>query len=72
MALLEGLVIRHPDGLSPLPGVAETWEISSNGLIYTFNLRKDASGQMAILLTHMILYIPGRGSITIIRFSIPR
>ncbi len=42
MALLEGLVIRHPDGKSPLPGVAQSWDISSNGLIYTFNLRKNA------------------------------
>ena len=42
LALLEGLVIRHPVGKSPLPGVAQSWDISSNGLIYTFNLRKNA------------------------------
>ena len=42
MALLEGLVIRHPDGKSPLPGVAKSWEISSDGLNYTFYLRPNA------------------------------
>ena len=42
MALLEGLVIRHPKGLGPLPGVAKNWDISSDGRIYTFNLRESA------------------------------
>ncbi len=42
MALLEGLVVRHPEGLDPLPGVAETWDISSDGQTYTFNLRSTA------------------------------
>ena len=42
MALLEGLVIRHPEGLDPLPGVAKNWDISSDGRIYTFNLRESA------------------------------
>ena len=43
MALLEGLVIRNPDGPNPLPGVAEDWTISRNGKTYIFNLRKDAT-----------------------------
>ena len=42
MALLEGLVIRHPEGRSPMPGVAESWDISADGLTYAFNLRKNA------------------------------
>ena len=42
MALLEGLVIRHPEGLDPLPGVAESWDISSDGKTYTFNIRSTA------------------------------
>ena len=42
MALLEGLVVRHPDGKSPLPGVAKSWDRSSDGLNYTFYLRPDA------------------------------
>ena len=43
MALLEGLVIRNPDGPTPLPGVAENWDISNDGKIYTFYLRKNAT-----------------------------
>ena len=42
MALLEGLVIRHPEGLDPLPGVAESWDISGDGKTYTFNIRSTA------------------------------
>ena len=42
MALLEGLVTRHPEGLDPIPGVAESWEISNDGLTYSFYLREDA------------------------------
>lgn len=39
MALFEGLTVKHPATLEPLPGVAERWEISPDGLIYTFHLR---------------------------------
>lgn len=42
MALLEGLVIRHPDGLDPLPGAAKSWNVSEDGKIYTFNIRNTA------------------------------
>tara|TARA_Y100000590_G_scaffold211264_1_gene239390 strand:- start:3239 stop:4843 length:1605 start_codon:yes stop_codon:yes gene_type:complete len=42
MALLEGLVTRHPEGLDPIPGVAESWEISNDGLTYSFYLRENA------------------------------
>jgi oligopeptide transport system substrate-binding protein len=42
MALLEGLVSEDPKDLHPVPGVAERWEISPDGLIYTFHLRADA------------------------------
>ena len=34
MALIEGLVIRHPEGLDPLPGMAKKWDISSDGKEY--------------------------------------
>ena len=42
MALLEGLVMRHPEGLDPLPAVAENWTISEDGKTYIFNLRESA------------------------------
>lgn len=38
--LFEGLTNYHPKTLKPLPGVAESWE--SDGLTYTFHLRRDA------------------------------
>lgn len=41
-ALIEGLVSVDPSSLKPLPGAAESWEISDDGLIYTFHLRKNA------------------------------
>ena len=41
-ALLEGLVAEDPRDLSPVPGVAERWDISPDGLRYTFHLRADA------------------------------
>ena len=41
-ALGEGLLTPNPDGGTPLAGVAETWEVSADGLIYTFHLRGNA------------------------------
>lgn len=42
MALFEGLVAKHPQTLEIVPGVAESWEISEDGLTYKFNLRHNA------------------------------
>jgi oligopeptide transport system substrate-binding protein len=39
--LFEGLVTFSPDGME-VPGVAESWEISDDGTVYTFHLREDA------------------------------
>lgn len=39
--IFEGLVRKAPDG-SLVPGVAERYEVSEDGLMYTFYLRKDA------------------------------
>ncbi len=38
-ALFEGLVGQDPTNLDPIPGAAESWEISPDGLSYTFHLR---------------------------------
>jgi oligopeptide transport system substrate-binding protein len=41
-ALFEGLVNVGGDGTTIIPGVAERWEISHDGLTYTFHLRGNA------------------------------
>ena len=41
-ALIEGLVSEDPKTLKPVPGVAEKWDISEDGLLYIFHLRKNA------------------------------
>ena len=42
MALFEGLAAEDPKDLHPVPGLAESWEISADGKVYTFHLRKNA------------------------------
>jgi oligopeptide transport system substrate-binding protein len=39
MALFEGLAVYDPITCEPRPGAAERWEVSSDGLVYTFHLR---------------------------------
>jgi oligopeptide transport system substrate-binding protein len=41
-SLFEGLVAEDPVNLQPVPGVAERWEMSPDGLSYTFFLRTNA------------------------------
>jgi oligopeptide transport system substrate-binding protein len=41
-ALFEGLTAEDPVDLHPIPGVADRWDISADGLNYTFHLRADA------------------------------
>jgi oligopeptide transport system substrate-binding protein len=41
-ALLEGLVSEDPHDLHPVPGVAESWQISADEKTYTFHLRHNA------------------------------
>jgi oligopeptide transport system substrate-binding protein len=41
-ALFEGLTRTDAKSLEPAPGVAESWEISDDGLRYSFQLRPDA------------------------------
>jgi oligopeptide transport system substrate-binding protein len=39
-ALFESLLDEDPKDLHPLPGLAKSWEISPDGLVYTFHLRE--------------------------------
>lgn len=39
-AFLEGLVVADGATLEPRPGVAEAWDVSEDGLTYTFRLRE--------------------------------
>lgn len=41
-AIFEGLAVRDPRTLRPLPGVARSWEVSDDGLVWTFHLRAEA------------------------------
>jgi len=41
-ALTEGLVTEDPTDLHPVPGMAESWSISEDGTVYTFELRQEA------------------------------
>jgi oligopeptide transport system substrate-binding protein len=41
-ALFQGLVAMSNDGQTILPGMAERWEVSGDGLTYTFHLRENA------------------------------
>jgi oligopeptide transport system substrate-binding protein len=40
--IFEGLCITHPKTLAPIPGLAESWEISPDGKTYTFHIREEA------------------------------
>jgi len=41
-ALFEGLVVRDPKTLAPSPGMAESWEVSADGLHWSFRIRENA------------------------------
>jgi oligopeptide transport system substrate-binding protein len=40
--IFEGLVTNDPVDLHAVPGVAKSWEVSSDGLVYTFHLRQNS------------------------------
>ncbi len=42
IALFEGLVTKSAETLEPMPGVAESWDVSDDGLTYTFYFNPNA------------------------------
>ncbi len=63
-SLLEGLVSVHPVDLTPTPGVAESWDISEDGLIYTFHLNHNARWSNGDPVTAMDFVYSWRRSLT--------
>lgn len=57
ISLFEGLVNLDSKTLSPIPGVALTWDIADNGMMYTFKLRENAKWSNGDKLTaHDFVY----------------
>lgn len=56
LGLFEGLVMPDPETATAVPGIAESWEISDDGTVYTFILRDDAlwSDGNAITAQHVV------------------
>jgi len=42
ISLFDGLVEYHPKTMEPIPGIAESWELSKDATEYVFHLRKNA------------------------------
>ncbi|OHB74292.1 MAG: hypothetical protein A2Z34_08695 [Planctomycetes bacterium RBG_16_59_8] len=55
-ALFEGLVSFERDGKTHAPGIARSWTISDDGLVYTFNLRPSLWSDGAPLTAHDFVY----------------
>ena len=55
-ALLEGLLLPGENGGEPRPGAATRYEVSADGLTYTFHLRPDAqwSDGVSVTATHFV------------------
>jgi len=54
--LFEGLAVNDPKDLSPQPGMARSWTISKDGLIYTFQLRDAAWTDGRKVTAHDFVY----------------
>jgi len=54
--ILEGLTYRHPQDLHPMPGMAESWDLSDDGRTYTFHLRNTAWSDGTPFTAHDFVY----------------
>jgi oligopeptide transport system substrate-binding protein len=54
--IFEGLTFRHPQTLKPQPGMAESWEVDSRGVVYTFRLRDAVWSDGTPLTAHDFVY----------------
>ena len=50
--IFAGLVEFHPVSLEPIPDIAKSWEVSEDGLIYTFHLRESVWSDGTPLTAH--------------------
>jgi oligopeptide transport system substrate-binding protein len=55
-SLFEGLTTTDPRDLSPQPGVARSWTVSRDGLVYTFQLRDAAWTDGRKVTAHDFVY----------------
>ncbi|MGR3176867.1 MAG: peptide ABC transporter substrate-binding protein [Candidatus Anammoxibacter sp.] len=55
-SLFEGLTSYNPKDLSPEPGIAKEWNMSEDGLEYTFVLRKSSWSNNEPLTAHDFVY----------------
>ena len=51
MCLFEGLVTYDPQTLAAVPGTAESWKVSADGLTWTFKIRKNAKWSDGVAIT---------------------
>ena len=55
--LFEGLIVYDPQTAEGIPGVAESWDISEDGTVYTFHLRENAKWSDGTPVTaHDVVY----------------
>ena len=62
--LFECLVEQHPQTLQPVPGVAESWDISGDGTVYTFHIRENAKWSDGQKLTAQHVFASWKRALT--------
>ena len=54
--LFEGLIVYDPQTADGVPGLAESWEVSEDGMTYTFKLRKANWSDGTPITAHDVVY----------------